>query len=99
VIEVTSIHACRVAYRNRQAYEGRRLSVGLDLAAILSEAARQDFSLERHVILSPRLARTFLSLTGPAIGALRSRSRTRWLKAIRSVSIAPSATHENGHFS
>src|ERR1700692_3224300 len=28
----------------------------------------------------------------------RSRSRSRWLKAIRSVSIAPSATYESGHF-
>jgi hypothetical protein len=29
---------------------------------------------------------------------MRSRSRSRWLKAIRSVSIAPSATYESGHF-
>ena len=28
----------------------------------------------------------------------RSRSRSRWLKAIRSVSIGPSATYESGHF-
>src|SRR5207245_1121508 len=28
----------------------------------------------------------------------RSRSRSRWLKAIRSVSMGPSATHESGHF-
>src|ERR1700686_3017002 len=28
----------------------------------------------------------------------RSRSRSRWLKAIRSVSIAPPATYESGHF-
>jgi hypothetical protein len=28
----------------------------------------------------------------------RSRSRSRWFKAIRSVSIAPSATYESGHF-
>src|SRR5216683_1253229 len=27
-----------------------------------------------------------------------NRSRSRWLKAIRSVSIGPSATHESGHF-
>ncbi len=28
----------------------------------------------------------------------RSRSRSRWLRASRSVSIAPSATYESGHF-
>src|ERR1700693_1056025 len=28
----------------------------------------------------------------------RRRSRSRWLKAIRSVSMGPSATHESGHF-
>src|ERR1700722_790016 len=28
----------------------------------------------------------------------RNLSRSRWLKAIRSVSIGPSATHESGHF-
>src|ERR1700731_93555 len=28
----------------------------------------------------------------------RNRSRSRWLKAIRSVSIGPSATYESGHF-
>ena len=28
----------------------------------------------------------------------RSRSRSRWFKAIRFVSIAPSATYESGHF-
>src|SRR6201988_1875246 len=27
-----------------------------------------------------------------------NRSRSRWLKVIRSVSIVPSATHESGHF-
>ena len=27
-----------------------------------------------------------------------NRSRSRWLKAIRSVSMGPSATHETGHF-
>jgi hypothetical protein len=28
----------------------------------------------------------------------RNRSRSRWLKAIRSVSMGPSATYESGHF-
>ena len=31
-------------------------------------------------------------------GNTRSRSRSGWLKAIRSVSMAPSATYESGHF-
>jgi hypothetical protein len=34
----------------------------------------------------------------PYLVRARSRSRSRWFKAIRSVSIAPSATYESGHF-
>src|SRR5256886_5864779 len=34
----------------------------------------------------------------PYTTLFRSRSRSRWLKAMRSVSMGPSANHESGHF-
>ena len=41
-----------------------------------------------------RRARAYLA----EVAWTHSRSRSRWLKAIRSVSRGPPATHESGHF-
>jgi hypothetical protein len=51
-----------------------------------------------RLLSAARLLRLASDASAVPRATLSNRSRSRWLKAIRSVSMGPSATYESGHF-